>query len=243
MQGVNTAAYHAAMVGGLRGVDMSDRAAHCAKVHKEEMLASLAASRSSFGSRGSPKGSTDTGSMSPSPQSSRIRASFRRALLQRYHTTLGAWKELDPRQHGRLAFMDFCRACRHLGYDSEARTLWEALDGDHDGFITLRDIDPSLTEILHGFASVLADASGSAKEAWQQHFSSNGMGRVPRMLFIRACEDIGYEDDAEVVFKALNIDRTPAGVSFQDFSVLDRWFQVAPAGRWDYGTLRPQHMA
>lgn len=235
MEGINPASAHAALSASVRSsVDMSPQAAAAAQVHKEETLREQAARAEQ--KRALRASSADR---ALSPHVPLIRAEFRRALLLRYSSVLGAWREMDPRQHGRLAFFDFCRACRHLGYDGEARVLWEALDTDSDGFVSLWDVDPRLADLLHGFSESLAAVSGSAEAAWSEFFNANGIGRCPAVQFARACGRVGYEGDVDAVFKALNVDRASTGVSFQDFQLLDRWFKVAPAGRWEYHTLRP----
>eukprot|EP00929_Paragymnodinium_shiwhaense_P009845 TRINITY_DN114203_c0_g1_i1.p1 TRINITY_DN114203_c0_g1~~TRINITY_DN114203_c0_g1_i1.p1 ORF type:complete len:253 (+),score=50.94 TRINITY_DN114203_c0_g1_i1:94-852(+) len=238
MEGVNLVAAHAMHSAGLRSVDVSPMAAAAARVHKDEMLSRL--------SEGSISPSDRERFSKPPPDQEmnrRLRTEFRKALLQRYRSVLGAWRELDPRNHGRLAFFDFCRACRHLGYDGEARLLWNALDCDGDGFISLWDVDMRLSAQLQGFTDALVTASGSAEAAWKQFFNSNGMGRSPESSFARSCAALGYEGDVKTVYEALNIDRVSTGVSFQDFQLLDRWFKATPGGgsvgRWEYHTLRP----
>lgn len=234
MEGVNVVAAHAMHSAGLRSVDMSDMAAAAARVRKDHILRSLAERSMSPSQRerfSKPPPDDET--------HAKVRQEFRKALLIRYRSILGAWRELDPRHHGRLAFFDFCRACRHLGYDGEAKLLWNALDTDGDGFISLWDVDLRLAKMLQNFADALINASGSAEAAWKQFFVSNGMGRSSEASFARSCAAVNFEGDVKAIYDAMNIDRTPTGVSFQDFQLLDKWFKASPGGRWEYHTLRP----
>eukprot|EP00928_Gymnodinium_smaydae_P082118 TRINITY_DN6552_c0_g1_i1.p2 TRINITY_DN6552_c0_g1~~TRINITY_DN6552_c0_g1_i1.p2 ORF type:complete len:248 (-),score=54.10 TRINITY_DN6552_c0_g1_i1:52-795(-) len=227
IEGVNNAASHASLMHGLRNVDISPQGVMASKVHMEETLSSLAASplRSTSRSRLS---ATAASSVPPlaaaSPTCRRVRVEFRRALMLKYRSIPVAWREMDPQQNGRIGFLDFCRACRHLGWNSESRLLWEALDTDEDGFITLEDVDPQLAALLKGFYAKLREKS---------------IGRCPAGLFAKACEHMGYDGDAEAIYKALNVDSCSSGVSCDDITLLDSWFRGIDAGRWSYQSLRP----
>lgn len=169
-----------------------------------------------------------------------VRQDFRRKLLRNYRTMLGAWRVLDPLGNGRLSFFDFCRASRQLGCpNTDARALWEALDVNHDGFVTLDEVDPPLAEMLLDFKACIAKASGSASAAWKQHFSSRAHGRCAIEPFENAARRLGYNGDVGAVFDALNVDGLPSGVSFKDFALLDKWFKSSNHGAWDYSGLRP----
>lgn len=237
MEGVNNVAGHAMMVAGMRSVDMSAQAANATTVHKEFTL-----SRSTMGSTVwhdvDKKWVVHPRTRGESPNAAKARKVFRKTLLVRYPCVLAAWRELDPNKHGRIAFFDFCRACRNLGCDNEAKSLWNALDADGDGFITLFDIDGRLSELLHEFADAMKASCGSAEAAWKQFFCTNGMGRCPVELFTKSCGKAGFEGDIPAVYDALNVDRTPTGVSFQDFVLLDKWFKASPPGKWGLHNLR-----
>lgn len=174
-----------------------------------------------------------------------LRIRFQCALLSRYHCTVGAWRELDPRRHGRISFCDFCRVCQQMGYERETRRLWEALDEDRDGFIGFEDIDHEAAELLQDFATQVVAVHGSAESVWDKFFSKRGCGRVPHLVFTRACLNAGFSGDSSEVYRILNADRI--GVSYRDFAMLDRWFLFRPTSptasfgaptTWDYSTLR-----
>jgi hypothetical protein len=169
-----------------------------------------------------------------------LRAGFRMIMCQKYRSMLGAWRVLDPLGQGRLSFFDFCKACKNLGGLCNARALWEAIDTNKDGFVSLGEIDPELGELLEGFASKLIERCGSAREAWDKHFNRGGpRGRCCFELFTQVAAKLGYTGDATVVFEQLNVDHCPSGISFKDFQLLDKWFKIAPKGRWTYDVLRP----
>lgn len=164
---------------------------------------------------------------------------FRMLLLRKYHTMGAAWRALDPLQHGRLSWCDFCRGLKELGGIFDARGLWESLDSNSDGFISLEEVDPEFARLFHGFYLAISGACKTCEAAWRQYFSTTEKGRCSLDRFTRAAKKLGYTGDARAVFQALNVDNTPSGVSFKDFRMLDKWFRFIPSGRWDYAGLRP----
>lgn len=168
------------------------------------------------------------------------REAFRRQLIRRYGTVLGAWRELDLRRQGRISFFEFCRACQTMGHKGTVKVVWEALDSDNDGFIGFEDIDPNLAALLKEFLECLLLTAGSAEVAWQAvfHHGGKGQGRVSQKPFMEACDKLGFAGDAAAVFIALNADRLPSGVSYKDFALLDSWFRPAVPGAWGYTALR-----
>mmetsp|Transcript_44118 Transcript_44118/g.93947 ORF Transcript_44118/g.93947 Transcript_44118/m.93947 type:complete len:204 (-) Transcript_44118:76-687(-) len=192
---------------------------------------------SPVGSRSSPKRS-QSGSEEDAEQ---VRRRFRQALVSRYRTIAGAWRELDPGLHGRISFFDFCRACREMGYERETKQLWTALDRNEDGFVSLEELDAGAAKLLGEFSEAVVKAHGSAEAAWLEHFPNlKGFGRCTADAFSKACRDLEYSGPPDAVYALINSDKSAAGVSFKDFILLDRWFRPQPpAGRWDYSSLRP----
>lgn len=165
------------------------------------------------------------------------RRAFRRLLLVKHGSMVRAWRSLDTNGHGRVSFFHFCRVARNLGNIYDVQNLWEMIDADRDGFVTLGEIDPDLAQLLGDFSAHISDACGSASVAWRRHFGKSQYGRCRLQAFERGASELGYVGDASSVFHALDIDLV--GVSFKDFMLLDKWFKAAPHGSWEYHTLRP----
>lgn len=168
---------------------------------------------------------------------SSTRKAFRRLLLVKHGSMVRAWKSLDTNGHGRVSFFHFTRVARDLGNVYDVQNLWEMIDSDQDGFVTLGEIDPDLALLLGDFSNHISGACGSASAAWRRHFGKSQYGRCSQRAFEKGAGELGYGGDAYAVFHALDIDKT--GVSFKDFQMLDKWFKVAPPGSWEYCTLRP----
>lgn len=234
MEGITNATHGGAFVASLRAVDMSAQSQKNARVSAELASTPPASPKARMN-----RSVSNFSDRDDDEEVERIRETFRKRLLQRYKSTVGAWKHIDPQSHGRLSFFDFCRACRHLGCDGEARVLWEALDSNSDGFITLEEVDPNLAVLLEQFCQQLVHRCGTADGAWKEHFNKQGFGRCPPERFFKACERLGFRGDVGSVYNALDVDGATTGIAFEDFQLLDKWFKTAsPNGRWSYGQLR-----
>jgi hypothetical protein len=158
-----------------------------------------------------------------------VRQELRNRLLIKHGSVLAGWKALDPLGHGKLSFNDFCRGVRTLGGIHDVKGLWEALGKESSGFVGVQDIDPDLAWLLQDFKRVLIERCGSAEAAWQQHFCptvGHGMeskGRCAPRTFAQAAQELGYAGSARAVFKALDVDRCPGGISHKEFILLDKW--------------------
>jgi len=233
MEGITDATALGSFVASLRAVDVSPQS------QKNARLSNILNSGTPPGSPKVRSRSHETTSERDEEEAERIREMFRRRLLHRFHSIIGAWKQIDPQSHGRLSFFDFCRACRHMGCDGESRVLWEALDANGDGFITLDEVDPNLSVLLEQFSNQLVHRCGTADGAWKEHFNKQGFGRCPAERFFRACERLGFRGDVGSVYNALDVDGASTGIAFEDFQFLDKWFKTSsPEGRWGYGQLR-----
>lgn len=230
MEGRTGQSFSSSWTADLRATDMSLQTTAAVKLNQRTQ-----GSTTSLPSIGSPKKQAAV---------EEVRQKFRHTLVSRYRSVVGAWRELDPRQHGRLSFFDFCRACHRLGYERDTRQLWEAMDRNRDGFVSLDEVDANVARLLQGFAEVMEERCGSAEAAWQRFFTAKGgYGRCTPEVFRRACEEIGYLGNVEAVYNALNVEMSTTGVSFKEFLLLDRWFRAVEEtggrGKWHYETLRP----
>ena len=53
---------------------------------------------------------------------------------------------MDPHSTGRVHFALFGRICAEAGMEDQARNLFNWLDYDHSGYITLDEIDPHIAK-------------------------------------------------------------------------------------------------
>mmetsp|Transcript_42927 Transcript_42927/g.121375 ORF Transcript_42927/g.121375 Transcript_42927/m.121375 type:complete len:676 (+) Transcript_42927:114-2141(+) len=195
---------------------------------EEDSLAQLPPG--SFGAGGwAPGGKGKYPRLSPQ-QAVQARADFRNLLLKRYHTVLRAWKAFDTDGNGRLSIFEFMRACQDLGVNHGAlkfgaRQLWDALDIDRSGYISIEEIDFDLAKMLMTLAATIWVRCGTLRRAWAEVFNRKDYSfRIPKDEFVRACEELGFPGDAEEAFEALRSDTATVGLSEKEFHMLGLWF-------------------
>ena len=109
---------------------------------------------------------------------------FRRMLLHRYGSIINAWKHLDDDNNGRLSYAEFCKACREVGYFTNVRKLWNSLDDDKTGFITLNELDFSGNSLLlEEFVNIIVHRYRTVTKAWTLAFGTHS-SRVSRKHFV-----------------------------------------------------------
>eukprot|EP00419_Tripos_fusus_P054037 CAMPEP_0172804822 /NCGR_PEP_ID=MMETSP1075-20121228/5434_1 /TAXON_ID=2916 /ORGANISM="Ceratium fusus, Strain PA161109" /LENGTH=597 /DNA_ID=CAMNT_0013643475 /DNA_START=25 /DNA_END=1814 /DNA_ORIENTATION=- len=153
-----------------------------------------------------------------------VQENFRSLLLNRYHTVVRAWRDMDNNEDGRLSFYEFMRACQKLGVDTGAREVWEALDVDHSGFVTLDEVDPDLSNLLGNLAVCIWATCRNLDVAWKQLFNKQGRLRIVLDDFVRGCECVKFPGDASTAFQALRSDMAATGLRRQEFDFLELWF-------------------
>lgn len=170
-----------------------------------------------------------------------LRRTFRRKLLRRYRFTIVAWRILDPTRRGCCSYVQVVQAAQQLGCINDARAVWEALDEDRDGLVTLADVDPQTAKLLGDFARALLQVCGSAEAAWKTFFSIDGpLCRCSEMEFLTASTELGLASIALAAFAALSGEGP--GVCPDDFCMLDKWFRHnktaaepgSPKAAWRY---------
>lgn len=153
----------------------------------------------------------------------RTRLEFRRALINRYASVAGGWKQIDINGDGKLSFFEFIRACKTLGVCQQARKAWSALDLDRSGFISLAEVDPHLVEILGSLALTIWSIFGTVDSAWKHCFNTRGATRITSDEFVQACQDIGYKGPARESFEELSTDKASTGINREEFGFLHQW--------------------
>merc|ERR1712232_1541501 len=151
------------------------------------------------------------------------RQAFRSLMITKYGSVLGAWRVLDSLGRGRITFSDFCRASTSFGGSYDVNSLFKMLDANNNGFLGIAELDPDLAVLLKDFAAALTKACGSAANAWRRRFATGVYGRCSAKVFEGGAKSIGYDGDLVAVFVALDIDL--CGISFKEFTMLDRWFK------------------
>lgn len=136
---------------------------------------------------------------------------FLRFLDRRFGNSVRGWRfALDPEQNNKLSYMQFCATVRSLGFEGPIRALWEDLDADDGGWITLDEVAPGAFAELKNLKDVLAAHYGTCDAAWHKCFAKNGQVLLSEEAFRIAAkqhlEPLGWTGDAKTVYRYLDSD-------------------------------------
>merc|ERR1719247_964784 len=143
---------------------------------------------------------------------------FKRQLIAKYGSIANAWKfGLDTSGDDRLSFQEFCMACRANDYRGNLKCLWEELDDDNSGVVTLKELDPKAYEALHSFKDMLNVKFANMLLAWKEGLDSDGDERLTHSEFCKRVKEMGYEGDAKYLWKLI----VPLGHHYMQMEDLD----------------------
>lgn len=154
-----------------------------------------------------------TQSMSSRPQamSNITTEDFLRFLDRRYKNPVRGWRfALDPEENMKLSYMQFCKTVRSLGYEGRINALWNDLDKDDGGWISLDEVAPGAFAELKNFKDVLAMHFGTCDAAWRKCFAQNGQVLLSEEAFVNAAkqhlEPLGWNGNAKTIYRYLDSD-------------------------------------
>jgi len=129
--------------------------------------------------------------------------SLRNLLLRRFGTMSSAWRNsLDVNGNGKLAFSEFCSVMRQLGFSGDIRRIFDDLDSDRKGHITLKDLDLEAHLAIKEFRTLLLEKFGTYIKAWQA-MDTNRNGYLEEEEMINTCKRIGFAGDGKQLFRYL----------------------------------------
>jgi len=135
------------------------------------------------------------------------RKDFKDLLLKSYKNFVRAWREgLDRDRNGRLDQKEFTRAVKDLGFAGNSRELWEELDLNGNGWVSLWELDEATAVLLQEFKASAEAAYGSLQMAWQEAMDTRDNDRVKILDFKEGCKLLGYKGDANKMFALLDTD-------------------------------------
>jgi Ca2+-binding EF-hand superfamily protein len=126
------------------------------------------------------------------------------ALLNRkFGNTARAWRQhLDADGNGRLSRNEFYMGCRGLSYNGNVKKLWNELDDDGSGFISLAEIDPEAHYSQAIFRELLVSKFGNTLRAFRK-MDRQRKNRIDMEEFFEHCERLGYPNDPLRLFQFL----------------------------------------
>merc|ERR1719174_2968347 len=93
--------------------------------------------------------------------------SFKKALTRKYGNLYRAWKEaMDIDGSGSLGFTEFAMAARNVGFIGPIKKIFDELDTDKGGIITLDEFAPDVFRTITTFKALMKQKYKSVARAW-----------------------------------------------------------------------------
>jgi len=149
-------------------------------------------------------------------------------LKVRYGGTVGGWTMgVDRIGTGRLSWMMFCKGCRNIGFIGNFRQVWDALDDDGSGTVSLMELDPPAGAALLEFRDMMVQKFTVVVEGWND--LASGLGHIDKKAFVKKMKEYGYKQNPAKLFEWLKIERCNHVLFQPDIGIVNRIFpQVKP---------------
>eukprot|EP00438_Fugacium_kawagutii_P005675 Skav227805 [mRNA] locus=scaffold948:99109:106548:+ [translate_table: standard] len=123
------------------------------------------------------------------------RKRFMECLLRAYGNMVRAWREgLDRDHNDRLYYSEFNAAAKFVGYAGNPKELWQELDINKKGYVSLWEIDEPTARLLREFVDTACSSFGSWAEFWQNALDVRGDDRVLYPEFRDGCLMLGWKE-------------------------------------------------
>lgn len=155
----------------------------------------------------------------PNPRAAQA---FKDYLLKKYHHFLKAWcLGIDVSSTSRVSWDDFKRACAKMHFKDDLAGCWAAMDTDHSGVITLREIDPVSAAELARFRCFAVDEWGSVMLAVEA-LDRDRSGSLSMREFMSGLTSHGFKGDIINLHKSLDFNES-GRLSASELLFLDEW--------------------
>jgi len=126
-------------------------------------------------------------------------AQFKRDLVRRYGNVVRAWRiGLDRDGSGTLTKDEFGPALRAHGFEGGAKSIWNELDDDGGGVISMNEWDRDVARLLQSFKEHLRQHYETAETAWAD-MCPKGQMYLKKEQFALACRRLGWGTDTEAL--------------------------------------------
>lgn len=143
------------------------------------------------------------------PERKDWRQQFKMLLLKSYQNYIRAWRQgLDRDHNGHLDYQEFKQSVKDVGFAGSARELWNQLDENGNGVVSLWELDLPTAQLLKEFNDCAEASFGSWKVCWDEVMDVRKDDRVKLADFRFGCQQIGYRGDTMAMFDLLDVDRT-----------------------------------
>mmetsp|Transcript_6314 Transcript_6314/g.15158 ORF Transcript_6314/g.15158 Transcript_6314/m.15158 type:complete len:1113 (-) Transcript_6314:141-3479(-) len=149
---------------------------------------------------------------------------FRTYLERKFGSIVAGWRFLDQDKNGKLSFYELCNQCRQMGYHGNLKKLWQQLDHDNSGFVSLVKLDEEVGMLVGTFKLELLKRYGDMLTAWQEALDINGSGRIEEEEVVACCRNLGLALDGKKLFACLR-SNVGQGMTLHEFDP-DAWSRL-----------------
>eukprot|EP00746_Dinoflagellata_sp_MGD_P111711 gnl/MRDRNA2_/MRDRNA2_48488_c0_seq1.p1 gnl/MRDRNA2_/MRDRNA2_48488_c0~~gnl/MRDRNA2_/MRDRNA2_48488_c0_seq1.p1 ORF type:complete len:717 (+),score=134.76 gnl/MRDRNA2_/MRDRNA2_48488_c0_seq1:97-2247(+) len=156
---------------------------------------------------------------------------FRMMLLDSFGTFVVAWRQvLDLDGTNRVSWREFNSACKALQFKGNIEGAWCALDEDHSGWISLKEIDRGSHDMLESFKQWANKNFGSVELAFKA-LDKDRSGELTFSELRKACSHLNWGGNPRQLFDA--VDNPGAAcqrrsIEMKELAFLDHYNEDAP---------------
>jgi len=151
---------------------------------------------------------------------------FKEVLQHKFGTIARAWRmAFDEDDNGLIDAREFVSACRQISFVGNMRSLWNNLDIDQSGFITLAELDVEAAQAFEKFRVRCVQNFGTMQAAWDRCLDCNRSGAMSLHEMREALPCLGYNDRQEVadLFELLRMIPGAFAIPAHDVLFLQKW--------------------
>merc|ERR1719313_712831 len=122
---------------------------------------------------------------------------FKKKLVQHHGNSVRAWRyALDTSGDGKLSKMEFYAAARAVSYNGNLKQLWDDLDDDNSGFITLGEFELEAHTLIERFREAVVSTYGQGElgflRFWVTSIDLEGRNMIDARSFAERIEPLGF---------------------------------------------------
>eukprot|EP00930_Biecheleria_cincta_P002366 TRINITY_DN103375_c0_g1_i1.p1 TRINITY_DN103375_c0_g1~~TRINITY_DN103375_c0_g1_i1.p1 ORF type:complete len:362 (+),score=60.16 TRINITY_DN103375_c0_g1_i1:182-1267(+) len=117
------------------------------------------------------------------------REGFCAFLKKRFGTVLAGWRYMDKACgcRGYISKAEFCALCHSLGFGGQLQSIWQEMDHEQEGFITLLGLSPAVCNLVQSLKEAFEGEYGSVLAGWQKCIDPLCKGFVTEGEFVESC--------------------------------------------------------
>eukprot|EP00931_Biecheleriopsis_adriatica_P056035 TRINITY_DN33211_c0_g1_i1.p1 TRINITY_DN33211_c0_g1~~TRINITY_DN33211_c0_g1_i1.p1 ORF type:complete len:748 (-),score=149.21 TRINITY_DN33211_c0_g1_i1:24-2267(-) len=148
---------------------------------------------------------------------------FNRMLRRRFHGSLvRGWRNIVfPSDAMLLQRGQFLKACADIGWKQDVKAMWDYIDKDGSGSVTLDEVDLKVAERLAAFRNFMIGRFGNARDAFNA-LDVNNVRLVCEADFYTVVAKLGFGKADQALFCAIDLENKKK-LNEEDLAFLDRW--------------------